>query len=83
MNRLLLSLLIVAGVVHQTNAQDNTTSNILTLDQAITIALKNNRGAKNARLEIEKAGRQSRRPSHATVAIFQNQFSGFAAAEQL
>ena len=53
MNRLLLSLLLIAaGVVHQVNAQDN----VLTLDQAIGIALKNNREAKNARLEIEKAG---------------------------
>jgi outer membrane protein TolC len=56
MNRLLLSLLLIAaGMVHQVNAQDNTTSNTLTLDAAITIALKNNREAKNARLEIEKA----------------------------
>lgn len=53
MNRLLLSLLLIAGgLVHQANAQDN----VLTLDQAIGIALKNNREAKNARLEIEKAG---------------------------
>jgi hypothetical protein len=52
-NRLLLSLLlIVAGVVHEANGQDN---NTLTLDQAIATALKNNREAKNARLEIEKA----------------------------
>ena len=58
MNRLLLSLLLIAaGAIHQANAQDNgTTSQVLTLDQAITIALKNNREAKNARLEIDKAG---------------------------
>jgi len=57
MNRVLLSLLLIAaGVVHQANAQDNgTTSHVLTLNQAIAIALKNNREAKNARLEIEKA----------------------------
>jgi outer membrane protein len=56
--RLLLSfLLIFAGAVHQANAQnDGTTSRVLTLDQAIAIALENNREAKNARLEIEKAG---------------------------
>lgn len=56
-NRVLLSLLLIAGgVVHQANAQDNgATSHVLTLDQAIAIALKNNREAKNARLEIEKA----------------------------
>ena len=57
MNRVLLSLLLIAaGVVHQANAQDNgTTSQVLTLNRAIAIALKNNREAKNARLEIEKA----------------------------
>jgi outer membrane protein TolC len=57
MNRVLLSLLLLtAGVVHQANAQDNgTTSHVLTLSQAIAIALKNNREAKNARLDIEKA----------------------------
>ena len=55
--RLLLSLLLIAaGVFHQANAQDNgSTSHVLTLNQAIAIALKNNREAKNARLEIEKA----------------------------
>jgi len=57
MKRLLLSLLLLAaGVVHQANAQDNsTTGHVLTLDQAIATALTNNREAKNARLEIEKA----------------------------
>jgi outer membrane protein TolC len=57
MNRVLLSLLLIAaGVVHQANAQDNgPTSPVLTLNQAIAIALNNNREAKNARLEIEKA----------------------------
>jgi outer membrane protein TolC len=45
---------MAAGVVHQADAQD-TTSRVMTLDQAIAIALKNNREAKNARLEIEKA----------------------------
>lgn len=52
-NKLLLSLLLITAVaVHQTNAQEN---DILTLDQAIATALKNNREAKNAQLEIEKA----------------------------
>jgi outer membrane protein TolC len=57
-NGILLSLLLIAaGAVQQANAQDNgTTSRLLTLDQAIAIALKNNRETKNARLEIEKAG---------------------------
>ena len=57
MKRLLLSLLLIgAGVVHQANAQDSSTNDhVLTLDQAIATALKNNRDAKNARLEIEKA----------------------------
>src|ERR1043165_4488410 len=49
-------LLIAAALVHQVNAQNNEkTSRMLTLDQAIAIALKNNREAKIARLEIEKA----------------------------
>ena len=49
-------LLIAAGAVHQANAQhDGTTRDVLTLDQAIAIALRNNREAKNARLEIEKS----------------------------
>ena len=58
MKRLPLSLLLIAaGAIHQANAQDNgPTSHVLSLDQAIAIALKNNREAKNARLEIEKAG---------------------------
>ena len=57
-NGFLLSfLLIFAGAVRQANAQDNgTNSRVLTLDQAIATALNNNREAKNARLEIEKAG---------------------------
>ena len=56
-NRFLLSLLLIAaGFVHQASAQDDgTTNRVLTLDQAIAIALKNNREAKIARLEIEKA----------------------------
>ena len=57
MNRFVLSLLLIAaGMVYQANAQDNgTTSQVLRLEQAIAIALKNNREAKNARLEIEKS----------------------------
>ena len=57
MNKFLLSLLLAAVcAVHPANAQDDaTTSRVLTLDQAIEIALKNNREAKNAQLEIEKA----------------------------
>jgi outer membrane protein TolC len=56
-NGLLISLLLIAtAAVQQTKAQDNgTIDNALTLDQAIAIALKNNREAKNARLEIEKS----------------------------
>jgi outer membrane protein TolC len=55
MNRvfLLILLLLVAGANRQVIAQDNGTT--LTLDQAIQIALRNNRDAKNARLEIDKA----------------------------
>jgi outer membrane protein TolC len=52
---LLLLLLITAGAAQQANAQDNGAKQILTLDQAIDLALRNNRDARNARLEIEKA----------------------------
>jgi outer membrane protein TolC len=56
-NVLLFSLLLIAnGAAHHAYAQDDgRTGRVLTLDQAIAFALKNNREAKNARLEIEKA----------------------------
>ena len=55
MNKLLLLtlLLLVAGAARPVMSQDS--SNTLTLDQAIQIALKNNRETRNARLEIDKA----------------------------
>ena len=85
MNRLVLSLLLIAaGVVHRANAQDNgTTSRILTLDQAIAIALQNNRETKNARLEIEKAGdkldayRTRRLPSFKISSLVSQPFNSF------
>ena len=50
---ILLLLLIIARAAQQANAQDN--GSVLSLDQAIDIALRNNRDARNARLDIEKA----------------------------
>ncbi|HKS09831.1 MAG TPA: TolC family protein [Pyrinomonadaceae bacterium] len=53
MNKLLLLPFILLIACHTALAQDN--GNILTLNQAIEIALKSNREAKNAKLEIDKA----------------------------
>src|ERR1043166_7584417 len=57
MNRtILLILVIIAGCISEVMCQEARPSgDMLTLDQAIQIALKNNRGAKNARLDIEKS----------------------------
>ena len=58
MNRvfLLTLLLLISGAARHAMSQDNgTTHDTLTLDQAIEIALRNNRETKNARLEIDKA----------------------------
>ena len=54
MNRvfLLTLLLLISGAARQAMSQDNAT---LTLDQAIEIALRNNRETKNARIDIDKA----------------------------
>ena len=84
-NGFLLSLLLItAGAVQQANAQDNgTTDNALTLDQAIAIALKNNREAKNARIEIEKADdklqayRTRRLPSFKISSLVSQPFNSF------
>jgi outer membrane protein TolC len=77
-----LSLLLTTG--QQANAQDNgPTDNALTLDQAIAIALKNNREAKNARLEIEKADdklhayRTRRLPSFKISSLVSQPFNSF------
>lgn len=85
MTRFLLSLLLLAaGAVHQANAQDDgATGSVLTLDQAIAIALKNNREAKNARLEIEKADdklhayRTRRLPSFKISSLVSQPFNSF------
>src|SRR5689334_19354301 len=55
MNRaiLLALILITAGTARQAFAQE--TREVLSWDQAIQIALKNNREAKNARLDIQKS----------------------------
>jgi outer membrane protein len=51
---LLLALILIAGgAAQQVLSQE--TREVLNLDQAIQIALKNNREAKNARLDIEKS----------------------------
>ncbi|HEV2837640.1 MAG TPA: TolC family protein [Pyrinomonadaceae bacterium] len=85
MNRLLLALLLItSGMTLQANAQDDgTTSRTLTLDQAIEIALKNNRDAKNARLEIQKADdklgayRTRRLPSFKVSSLISQPLSSF------
>jgi outer membrane protein TolC len=53
---LLALLLIIAGATRQALAQETRPSgDVLSLEQAIQIALKYNREAKNARLDIEKS----------------------------
>ena len=59
MNRLLLLPFILLIAAHTALAQDNGTT--MTLNQAIELALKNNREAKNAKLEIDKAEANSAR----------------------
>lgn len=57
MNNMILvaALILVAGNAYQSAAQQGIPSGeMLTLDQAINIGLKNNRLAKNARIEVEK-----------------------------
>ncbi|HEY0727929.1 MAG TPA: TolC family protein [Pyrinomonadaceae bacterium] len=53
MNKLILLPLVLFIAAHAALAQDN--GDVLTLNQAIEIALKSNREAKNAKLEIDKA----------------------------
>lgn len=58
MNKTILvaALILVAGNAHQALCQQSAPSGeILTLDQAIQLALRNNRSAQNARLEVDKA----------------------------
>src|ERR1043166_7985052 len=57
MNRtIILILVIIAGAISEVMCQEaRLAGEVLTLDQAINIALKNNREAKNARLDIEKS----------------------------
>src|SRR5262245_40812030 len=83
MNRvfLLILLLLAAGANRQAMSQDNDTT--LTLDQAIQIALKNNREARNARLEIDKANdkldayRTRRLPSFKVSSLISQPLSTF------
>jgi outer membrane protein TolC len=57
MNRtILLILVIIAGAVSEVMCQETRPSGeVLSLNQAIDIALKNNRDAKNARIDIDKS----------------------------
>jgi outer membrane protein TolC len=78
---LLTLLLLIAGTTCPVMSQDN--GNTLTLDQAIQIALKNNREAKNARLEIDKANdkldayRTRRLPSFKVSSLVSQPLSSF------
>lgn len=83
MNRvfLLTLLLLTAGANRQVMSQDNGTT--LTLDQAIQIALKNNRETSNARLDIDKANdklgayRTRRLPSFKVSSLISQPLSTF------
>lgn len=58
MNRIILlaAFMFVAGSTYQVHCQNATPQGeILTLEQAIDIALRNNRSAKNAQLDVQKA----------------------------
>ena len=78
---LLTLLLLVAGATRPVMSQDNGAT--LTLDQAIQIALKNNREAKNARLDIDKANdkldayRTRRLPSFKVSSLVSQPLSSF------
>jgi outer membrane protein len=83
MNRTLLLalILITTGAAQQVLAQQ--TGEVLNLDQAIQIALKNNREAKNARLDIQKsedkldAYRTRRLPSFKITSTISQPLSSF------
>jgi outer membrane protein TolC len=78
---LLTLLLLVAGVTRPVMSQDN--GDTLSLDQAIQIALKNNRETKNARLDIDKANdkldayRTRRLPSFKVSSLISQPLSSF------
>jgi outer membrane protein TolC len=78
---LLTLLLLVAGATRPVMSQDN--GSTLTLDQAIQIALKNNRQTKNARLDIDKANdkldayRTRRLPSFKVSSLISQPLSSF------
>lgn len=86
MNRvfLLTLLLLVSGATRHAVCQDNgTTHATLTLDQAIEVALKNNRETRNARLEIDKSNdkldafRTRRLPSFKVSSLISQPLSTF------
>ena len=78
---LLTLLLLVAGATRPVMSQDNGAT--LSLDQAIQIALKNNRETKNARLDIDKANdkldayRTRRLPSFKVSSLISQPLSSF------
>lgn len=86
MNRMILlaALILVAGHTSQVFCQEGaSTGEILTLERAVDIALQNNRSAKNARLETDKAGdktaalRTRRLPSFKVSSLFSKPLSTF------
>ena len=85
MNRtILLILVIIAGAVSEVMCQETGASGeVLTLDQAIQIALQHNREAKNARLDIEKSNdklaafRTRRLPAFKITATISQPLSSF------
>src|ERR1043165_9281814 len=85
MNRtIFLILVIIAGAVSEVMCQEaRPTGEVLTLDQAIQVALKNNREAKNARLDIEKSNdkldafRTRRLPAFKVTATISQPLSSF------
>jgi outer membrane protein TolC len=81
MIRPILIALILLIAAHTALAQDS--GNVLTLNQAIELALKNNRDAKNAKLEINKAEdkldafRTRRLPSFKVSSLISQPLSSF------
>ena len=86
MNRLIrtAALILIAGNAHQVFCQQPAPSGeILTLEQAINIALRNNRSAQNARFEVDKADdktaalRTRRLPAFKLTTLFSKPLSTF------
>jgi outer membrane protein TolC len=65
-----LSILILAPQTSWCQQNSSNSGEVLTLDQAISIALKDNRGIKNAILEVEKSDEQLAATRTARLPIF-------------